>query len=160
VGDFEQWLTDEERERLRLARDAIPGPWHWDSNDACMRLHGSSDMAEGCLQILKAPKKGTPYAEYWPNEWTALHISCNDPQTTIEGLKEIARLRADLEEAREVLREVEWAAGRAVEADDGNLVDYYEDVCPVCRCEAKVGHWDGCRLGTLLKRLAWVLGER
>lgn len=50
-----------------LLAKATPGPWWWDEDDDCMRLHGVA--APGSLakrQILKAPKRGTPYAEYWP----------------------------------------------------------------------------------------------
>ena len=36
-------------------------PWHADASGLTVR------MFCGYAQVLKAPKKGTPYAEYWPN---------------------------------------------------------------------------------------------
>lgn len=35
-------------------------PWHADEDDDCVRIF------RGHLQIIKAPKHGTPYEEYWP----------------------------------------------------------------------------------------------
>lgn len=42
-----------------------PGdPWHADESDDCVRIF------RGYLQIIKAPKRDTPYEEYWPEpEW-------------------------------------------------------------------------------------------
>lgn len=38
-----------------------PGnPWHADEDDDCVRIF------RGEMQIIKAPKRGTPYQEYWP----------------------------------------------------------------------------------------------
>ena len=36
-------------------------PWHADASGLAVR------MFCGYAQVFKAPKKGTPYAEYWPN---------------------------------------------------------------------------------------------
>lgn len=36
-------------------------PWHADEDGQTMRVFC------GYAQVFKAPKKGTPYAEYWPN---------------------------------------------------------------------------------------------
>lgn len=58
---------------------ATPGPWWSDESDQCWRLHGVHAIIPATLgaetfdqvlnrQILKAPKTGTPYAEYWPGE--------------------------------------------------------------------------------------------
>jgi hypothetical protein len=68
------------RERVTAATE---GPWWSDEDDLMYRLHGvhartppyrfpGTDevmIPEQVLnhQILKAPKTGTPYAEYWPN---------------------------------------------------------------------------------------------
>ena len=35
-------------------------PWHADETDDCVRIF------LGNLQIIKAPKRNTPYEEYWP----------------------------------------------------------------------------------------------
>lgn len=62
---------------------ATPGPWWSDDGEDCWRLHGVAARipAHGPVpeqvvnkQILKAPKQGTPYAEYWPGEADALFI--------------------------------------------------------------------------------------
>lgn len=54
-------------------------PWYSDDDENCWRLHGRftdwpGEVGTGpSMQILKAPKHGTPYAEYWPSapdgEW-------------------------------------------------------------------------------------------
>jgi hypothetical protein len=42
-------------------------PWHADEDEDCVRIF------RGFYQIMKIPKHGTPYAEYWPEpeqlEW-------------------------------------------------------------------------------------------
>ena len=63
---------------------ATRGPWWFDEDDLVWRLHGVytiiPSFAEGVPeqvvnhQILKAPKQGTPYAEYWPNDADAAFI--------------------------------------------------------------------------------------
>jgi hypothetical protein len=35
--------------------------WHADESDDCVRIF------RGSLQIIKAPKRSTPYEEYWPS---------------------------------------------------------------------------------------------
>ena len=56
---------------------ATPGPWWSDQDDGVYRLHGvagripaQDPIPEQVMnkQIAKAPKQGTPYAEYWPDE--------------------------------------------------------------------------------------------
>jgi hypothetical protein len=64
---------EEIREREQAA---TRGPWWFDEDDLMWRLHGvhavmppfMEGFPEQVLnhQILKAPKQGTPYAEYWP----------------------------------------------------------------------------------------------
>jgi hypothetical protein len=39
-------------------------PWHADEDDQVVRFH------RGDLQVFKAPKSGTPFAEYWPGPKT------------------------------------------------------------------------------------------
>jgi len=53
---------------MALHNKFYPGdPWHADESDDCVRIF------RGDLQIIKAPKHGTPYEEYWPDpkmlEW-------------------------------------------------------------------------------------------
>jgi hypothetical protein len=64
---------DKARERVNAA---TPGPWWYDEDEDCWRLHGVAMRMlppfEGFpeqivnKQIIKAPKRDTPYAEYWP----------------------------------------------------------------------------------------------
>lgn len=50
-------------EEIRARLDAVqPGPWQAHDTEHDWSLHA------GPYQILKAPKGGTPYAEYWPDE--------------------------------------------------------------------------------------------
>lgn len=67
------------------AEAATPGPWWDDSDENCWRLHGVHGRIPVTLggvtidqvmnhQIIKAPKRNTPYAEYWPNEADAAFI--------------------------------------------------------------------------------------
>ena len=66
--------------RIReLGEAAADGPWIFDEDDECWRLHSAPDPHFPTLQILKAPKQGTPYAEYWPDEPTGAHIAAWSP---------------------------------------------------------------------------------
>ncbi len=78
-------------EKLRaIATAATPGPWWSDESDQCWRLHGVARRIPAQLdglipeqvmnhQILKAPKHGTPYAEYWPGPADAELITTMGP---------------------------------------------------------------------------------
>lgn len=66
-----------------IAEAATPAPWWFDESDQCWRLHGVAaripappPLHEQIVnkQILKAPKCGTPYAEYWPEPADARFI--------------------------------------------------------------------------------------
>ena len=65
---------------------ATTGPWWFDEDELTWRLHGVHAMIpaqmDGLIpeqvmnhQILKAPKSGTPYAEYWPGAADAAFIT-------------------------------------------------------------------------------------
>jgi hypothetical protein len=56
------------------AAGAYPGPWTFDEDENCWRLHSAPDPYLPSMQILKAPKRDTPFAEYWPDAQTAEHI--------------------------------------------------------------------------------------
>lgn len=85
---------------------ATPGPWWFDEDDLVWRLHGVHAVLPTGLawlpdqvinhQILKAPKQGTPYAEYWPNEADAAFI--------VHARTDVPRLLAAVEAALEVAR--------------------------------------------------------
>jgi hypothetical protein len=81
------------REAARLMRQraeaATAGPWWYDDDADCWRLHGVAARLPSGIegwpdqlvnsQILKAPKHGTPYAEYWPSDADAEHIASWHP---------------------------------------------------------------------------------
>lgn len=73
-------MTDQHQELLskisdlrRLVDEATLGPWRYESSRETWTLHGEAREFKGKakggspgMQILKAPKTGTQYAEYWP----------------------------------------------------------------------------------------------
>ena len=83
-------MTEDDKLTAELAaikereQAATAGPWWFDEDDQVFRLHGvhmiippvMEGFPEQVLnhQILKAPKQGSPYAEYWPNEADAAFI--------------------------------------------------------------------------------------
>jgi hypothetical protein len=77
---------------------ATPGPWWFDEDENCWRLHGvafkipAQNSPDGSVmipeqvvnkQILKAPKHGTPYAEYWPEPADAAHVTGMHPSVAL-----------------------------------------------------------------------------
>lgn len=72
---------------------ATPAPWEWDEDEDVMRLMGAGDQGFHGDQILKAPKRGTPYAEYWPETKDAAFIA--EARTALPAyIAEVRRLRA------------------------------------------------------------------
>lgn len=70
----------------RTAADTTPGPWFADEDDNCWTLHGYFEdpltwdgFVGATKQILKAPKRNTPYAEYWPEQGDADWITTMHP---------------------------------------------------------------------------------
>lgn len=70
----------------RIAADATAPPWFADEDDNCWRLHGHFASPQDwpgfvgpSKQILKAPKRNTPYAEYWPEKGDAHWITTMHP---------------------------------------------------------------------------------
>jgi hypothetical protein len=51
---------------ISVERKHTPGPWFYEEDDYMWQLFGGNGIMP--LQLLKAPKRDTPYAEYWPNE--------------------------------------------------------------------------------------------
>jgi hypothetical protein len=59
----------------KMVDEATLGPWRSAESKDTWTLHGEAREFKGkikggvgpSMQILKAPKHGTPYAEYWPN---------------------------------------------------------------------------------------------
>lgn len=84
------------------AGKATPGPWYAEENDACwqlfaeQRLHGQFVHP---LQLLKAPKRGTPYAEYWP--------TANDGALIANAREDVPAMAADVEALVALVRNLE-----------------------------------------------------
>jgi hypothetical protein len=54
---------------MRAAEQAATrGPWKAEDNENCWKLFGAVAPLTHPLQLIKAPKRDTPYAEYWPGE--------------------------------------------------------------------------------------------
>lgn len=74
-------MSDEHRALLmrldelrKMVDEATLGPWRSLENNDTWTLHGNAREFKGkakggtpSMQILKAPKRGTSYQEYWPN---------------------------------------------------------------------------------------------
>ena len=58
----------------RLRKAASPGRWWAEDGREHWQLFVSENPDYHGRQIIKAPKAGTPYAEYWPNEYDAALI--------------------------------------------------------------------------------------
>ena len=74
----------------QASEQATEGPWWFDESDNCWRLHGVMGrippQMDGLIpeqilnkQILKAAKRNTPYAEYWPEPADAAWIILANP---------------------------------------------------------------------------------
>lgn len=122
VGMAEEWRATELRVAQIRARTeaATPGPWWADETRECWRLHGAAFTvpAQGEVpgqvmnrQILKAPKCGTPYAEYWPG--------AADAEFIVMARDDVPFLLAELERCRKVIDglRAELAVVRAARGD-------------------------------------------
>jgi len=90
-----------------------------------MRLHGLSEGGPANKQILKAPKRGTPYAEYWPEPADAeiITLLVNNAEKIEDGIDALA-IAINGEECQYIERR-EFATPCA--KDDGPYL------CWVCR---------------------------
>lgn len=98
------------------AQDAYPGPWISDENDDCWRLHSAPDRRFPTAQILKAPKHGTPYAEYWPDKPTSEHIVSWHPGVALavaDWLDSWAGIEWDPQKYRSGDQEAAWRVAHA-----------------------------------------------
>lgn len=84
--------------RIReLAEGAYPGPWTSDESDDCWRLHSAPDPQFPTAQILKAPKHGTSYTEYWPDKATGAHIVAWSPPPALAVATFLEQAAADID---------------------------------------------------------------
>ena len=110
---------------------ATGGPWWSDQSEQCYRLHGVHaklppawpGLPEQVMnrQILKAPKTGTPYAEYWPSPaddaWmTTVHPGLAEP---LAALLDAEAYRVDRLLNGPSGDGVQWAIGAVVEQNHG-----------------------------------------
>ena len=58
---------------------ATPGPWEAEDHGDCWQLFGAAVPGFPPLQLIKAPKHGTLYAEYWPAPADSAHIAAWHP---------------------------------------------------------------------------------
>ena len=120
---WREWL----KRTAAYVASATPAPWWYDEDDQCWRLHGTAFWTERLLsfpplpvnwQILKAAKKGTPYAEYSPNEADATFIV--EARTDLPPLLALALNVADiadqLDEDADTLDSQSIPEGRALDA--------------------------------------------
>lgn len=76
MSDRHQELLARVAELRKMVDSATMGPWRYMESRDTWTLHGEAREFKGKLkdgfgpsmQILKAPKHGTQYAEYWPNK--------------------------------------------------------------------------------------------
>lgn len=93
-------LKDAELEQVRTRHAAASGaPWQSQESDDAWTLHS------GMAQILKAPKHGTPYAEYWPEAADAAFLTC--------AHRDVTKLLATVDEQRRTIDRL-----RALVADE------------------------------------------
>ncbi|SDW24396.1 hypothetical protein [Paenibacillus sp. PDC88] len=92
-----------------LCEAATPGPWFAQNNADTWQLFGGT---LGVMQLIKAPKHGTNYAEYWPEEADAEFIAQaregwpEAVRRAIEAEAEVERLHAFIEHESEVAIDV------------------------------------------------------
>ncbi len=75
MADQHQELVTKLAELRKMVDEATLGPWRYEESKDTWTLHGEAREFKGkmrngigpSMQILKAPKRGTSYAEYWPN---------------------------------------------------------------------------------------------
>lgn len=124
-----QQMSDERLNEISARHAAAtPGPWWSDDSESCWRLHGVHAELPPPFpgfppqilnhQILKAPKRNTPFAEYWPNEADAALIS-NAWQDERDLLTEVHRLRDEVNAVRAELDAVRGLHANAMRTIGG-----------------------------------------
>jgi len=92
---------------LAICDAATEGPWYTEEGADTWQLFGGY---LGMQQLIKAPKHGTNYAEYWPDESDAVLIAesregwAHAIRRAIAAETEVERLRSALEEVVDVSR--------------------------------------------------------
>lgn len=123
MGNAEIRISAENLAAWQTASAGMPtGEWGADETDDAWRLFLYTSPTAHGNQILKAPKHGTPYAEYWPMPAEAAYIlaACNAFPAL---LAEVQFLRAGLGEI---------AASLPAHADGACC---FQDQGYACRCD-------------------------
>ena len=116
---------------------ATAGPWWFDEDELMWRLHGVHavipEQMDGLIpeqvmnhQILKAPKSGTRYAEYWPGAADAAFITNarTDVPRLAAALEAVLALAADWSETgAKLAAAADRAAERGALPERTNLMD-------------------------------------
>ena len=84
---------------LALCEAATSGPWFTQENADTWQLFGG---LHGNLQLVKAPKHGTNYAEYWPDEEDAKFIA-ESREGWPEAIRRAIAAEAEVEQLRDIL---------------------------------------------------------
>jgi hypothetical protein len=73
---------------------ATRGPWLAEDSGDCWQLFGAVTPGIHPLQLIKAPKCGTPYAEYWPDDADAVFIAAarSDMPRLLAGYEALLKL--------------------------------------------------------------------
>lgn len=105
-----------------LLNTVTPGPWTCDEDDDTWRLHGVAFTAPAQppfpqvpvgKQILKAPKRGTTYAEYWPEVSDGQWIAMMNPIVGAALAAWLSKTADDAREGRERLEQLRFPTAEA-----------------------------------------------
>jgi hypothetical protein len=92
-------IAEKIAEYRKMLAAATPGPWIVSEDDDMWQLFGGN---YGHMQILKAPKRGTDYAEYWPDKDEA-NLIVNSPEIISNLIGEVERQAEEIERLRKAL---------------------------------------------------------
>ena len=106
------------------AQAATRGPWEAEDDEDCWRLFGAVTPNMHPLQLIKAPKHSTPYAEYWPGEADSAFIASMHPGVALAVADWLERTVIDMEYGEvtgddEALAVARAYLGTATEDNDG-----------------------------------------
>lgn len=132
---------------------ATRGPWEAEDDEDCWRLFGAVSGFLHPMQLAKAPKHGTPYAEYWPNEADAAFIVAarSDVPRLLAAVEAVLKVTDPLE--NETLGgmfmaalhlQVRAAISRALLSEQDSAADEVEPPRAETDCVCKVGGGEDC----------------
>lgn len=129
-------VTDRIEEIRARAAAASRPPWSADESEQSWRLfEGENEYGFG-KQILKAPKHGTPYAEYWPTPADAEFIvhAREDMEFLLQQFDATTGTLRQLAEHADALREALKLRPLGTAASiHGGIVHTEKQTCKVCQ---------------------------